>query len=85
MKKLKMGMLALLFTVGIGGALVQKIQAAPKFDDPIYHWSDNNGNSNVSDAIQRTGCDGDQAVCSTGTKVSGLPTDPQTVTLRFEN
>lgn len=84
MKKFKTGLLAFALVLGVSGAFVSKIHAAPKFDDPIYHWTDNNGNSDVQAAIDRTGCDGDQDVCSTGTLVSGQPGDPQTVTLRFE-
>jgi hypothetical protein len=83
MKSFKVGLLALMFTVGIGTAVVQKIQAAPKFDDPIYHWTDNNANSDVQAAIDRTGCDGSGDVCTSGTLVSGQPGDPTTATLHF--
>jgi hypothetical protein len=72
MKNLKTGLMAL-------------VHAAPKFDDPIYNWSDDDSNSTVSVAEDRTGCIGDQAVCATGTLVSGHPGDPQTVNLRFVN
>ncbi|MDP9079029.1 MAG: hypothetical protein M3O71_16495 [Bacteroidota bacterium] len=82
MKKLKISMLALLFTVGIGGATVQKIHAAPKkFDDPTYKWSDN-VTSDVADAEDRFGCSGAGATCSTGTLVSGQQGDPVTATIK---
>jgi hypothetical protein len=85
MKNLKTGLMALVLTLGVAGAVATKVHAAPKFDDPIYNWSDDDSNSTVSVAEDRTGCIGDQAVCATGTLVSGHPGDPQTVNLRFVN
>ncbi len=67
MKKLKFSMLAVLFTVGIGTAVVQKIHAAPKPQDPSYNWTtyDTSGhvtgtlsNETVSEARNSTGCEG---------------------------
>jgi hypothetical protein len=81
MKKLKISMLAVLFTVGIGGAVVQKIQAAPKLVDTFYDWTStsiapNHPSSNLSNqtSAQATtyfGCSSGSRVCATGSKVSG--------------
>jgi hypothetical protein len=81
MKKLKISMLAVLFTVGIGTAVVQKIHAAPKPNDPTYNWThfDQSGNpigtlnnATVTEARDDLGCPGSTSVkCATAT---GAPT-----------
>ncbi|MEO6851459.1 MAG: hypothetical protein ABI203_07360 [Mucilaginibacter sp.] len=47
MKKLKISMLAIIFTVGVGGAVVQKLHAAPKKQDPTYNWQQTNAAGNI--------------------------------------
>lgn len=47
MKKLKISMLAVLFTIGIGGAVVQKIHASPKQADPTFNWQKTDASGNV--------------------------------------
>ncbi|PAW95411.1 hypothetical protein CKK33_18660 [Mucilaginibacter sp. MD40] len=81
MKKLKISMLALVFAVGVGGAFVQKIQAAPKANDPTYNWTHFNQsgspigslpNATVDQARDDLGCPGSTSVkCATAT---GAPT-----------
>lgn len=81
MKTVKVSLLALVFTVGIGGAVVQKIQAAPKPVDTFYNWtsssiapnhpSSNLSNSTRSTAINYYGCDTGADLCASGTRVSG--------------
>jgi len=39
MKTLKVSLVALVLAVGLGGAVAEKIQAAPKRADQIYSWS----------------------------------------------
>ncbi|WP_431199646.1 hypothetical protein ACQ86K_01265 [Mucilaginibacter sp. P19] len=73
MKKLKVGLLALLLTAGIGGAVVQKIQAAPKAGAQEYSW--NNGEFTGTEAEARThySCPtGSNVTCATGT-ADGVP------------
>jgi hypothetical protein len=75
MKTLKISMLALLFTVGIGGAVVQKIQAAPKNDVQEYSWtSPNQGtfSGTRDEAIDHYGCETGTKLCATGT-APGVP------------
>lgn len=83
MKKLKISLLALVFTVGIGTAVVQKIHATPKLDDPTYDWNGSGplhsgelDNKTVSQAQAFYGCSGAAAVCATGDldQGSGDPT-----------
>lgn len=79
MKKLKISMLAVLFTVSIGTAVVQKIHAAPKADDSTYNW-DGNGPSHSGTDLNRTisqaksdyGCTGTSVACAEGTPTSGV-------------
>jgi len=69
MKKLKISMLALVFTVGIGGAVVQKIHAAPKLDDPIYDWTPVSGSNfvgTVAQAQTHYGCSATARLCASG-------------------
>jgi len=81
MKKLKFGLLALLFTVGVGGAMVQKIHAAPKLVDTFYDWTStdtapSNPSSELPDATiaqaeDNFGCASGLTDCADGQKVSG--------------
>lgn len=69
-------MLALVFAVGIGGAFVQKIQAAPKFVDQVYSWtspSQGSFSGTRQEAIDNYGCETGAQLCATGT-ASGVPT-----------
>lgn len=73
MKTLKISMLALLFTVGIGGAVIQNIQAAPKVDDPTYNWSGSGPSGSgsltgktVAQAQAFYGCSSNVSLCATG-------------------
>ncbi|MGF7079730.1 hypothetical protein [Mucilaginibacter sp. UYCu711] len=80
---IKVSLLALLFTVGIGGAIVQKIQAAPKAADQLYNWvhydtdgvtvipGTENGKS-VSQAQADFSCSGSGNRCAEGT-ATGKP------------
>ena len=89
MKKLKVSMLALVFTVGIGGAFVQKIHAAPKQADATYHWlkyaangvtrvPSQDENATLAQAQSDYGCSGAANRCATGTKIdSGDGPDTQ--------
>lgn len=70
MKKLKFGLLALLFTVGVGGAMVQKIHAAPKAFDIVYSWtSPDQGafSGTINDAEDHYGCTTGSELCARGT------------------
>jgi hypothetical protein len=83
-KSLKVSLLALVFTVGIGGAVVQKISAAPKPFDSTYNWTSTSAapenpsstlsNATISDAQNRFGCSGVSAVCANG--VNTAPGQP---------
>jgi len=82
MKKLKISLVALVFTVGIGGAVVQKIQAAPKPLDPTYNWngsgplkSGQDLSKTVSQAQSDYGCTGASTACATGVPTSGSGPD----------
>jgi hypothetical protein len=77
MKTLKISLLALLMTVGIGGAVVQKIQAAPKPDDVTYNWSRVGGSTvpneqspfngkTIAQAQSNYGCAGTGSPCAEG-------------------
>jgi hypothetical protein len=86
MKKLKISMLALVFTFGIGGAVVQKIQAEPKATEATYNWSGSgpDGNGTTSGTIEQAedfyGCSGNAAVCATGVNQQD-PLDVATIRL----
>jgi hypothetical protein len=68
MKTLKVSLLALVFSVGIGGAVVQKIQAAPRVDDPVYSWNNGQFSGTVSQARSHYSCPaGTNLTCATGT------------------
>jgi hypothetical protein len=82
MKKLKISMLALVFTVGIGTAIVQKIDAAPKRSDPTYNWTSSQGpqsNLTVQQAKDHYGCQFENTGCARGALSSG--SGPAIVTL----
>lgn len=67
-------MLALLFTVGIGGAALQKIHAAPKKLDQQYSWNNGDFTGSIADARDHYDCPAGTAVtCATGT-APNLPT-----------
>ena len=93
MKKLKLGLLAVLFTVGIGGAFVQKIHAAPKLTDASYMWLKFNEDGSrepsgdetatIAKATTDYGCSGSNATCATGSKVAGSGTGPSNPILQF--
>jgi len=75
MKKLKFGLLALVFTVGIGGAAMQKIHAAPKPLDQVYSWTSASQGSFTGtrdEAIAHYGCENGTSPCADG-KAKGLP------------
>jgi hypothetical protein len=77
MKKLKISLLALVFTVGIGGAVVQKIHAAPKPLDQVYSWTSSQGPFSGTEAQARDhySCPlGNNVQCAKGT-ASGVPDD----------
>lgn len=72
MKKFKFGLLALVFTVGIGGAVVQQIHAAPK-NLATFNWThyDRSGNpigslnnATVAQAESAFGCSGNSVKCA---------------------
>jgi Flp pilus assembly protein CpaB len=81
MKTLKISLLALVFIAGIGGAVVQKIQAAPKPVDTFYNWTSTSSapkdpsstlnNATVAQAESNFGCSTGTIDCADGTKVSG--------------
>jgi len=79
MKTLKISLMALVFTVGIGGAVVQKIQAAPKPQEQVYTWNRNVAgmgtspfSGTITSAQDHYGCTSDNTLCATG-KASGVP------------
>ena len=90
MKKLKLGLLALLFTVGVGGAMVQKIHAAPKAQDDVYDWvstslapenpSSTLNGATISQAEDHFGCAGSGQKCADGTDPNGV-LEPATINL----
>ena len=74
MKNLRNGLLALAFVAGIGGAFATKAANAPKFDDPIYQWSQPGSpvfTGTVSQAQTHYNCNGAGSTCATGSLVSG--------------
>jgi hypothetical protein len=72
----KVSLLALVFTVGIGGAVLQKTQAAPKKFDQLYNWThyDTDGitvlgtenNKTVTQAESDFGCSSSGNRCAEG-------------------
>ena len=73
MKKLKISMLALVFTVGIGGAFTQNIKAAPKVLDQVYSWNNGEFTGTETQARANYSCpSGTHITCATG-KAAGLP------------
>ena len=89
MKKFKTGLLAFALVLGVSGAFVSKIHAAPKVKTETYDWQhfDRNGNplgdsesgKTVLEAQGDYGCSGDQAICAVGTN------GPDTETIRYSN
>ena len=74
MKTLKIGLMALVFAVGIGGAVAEKIHAAPKPADPIYNWTKAGSSSftgTVSQAESNYGCNNLAVGCAHGTLAPG--------------
>lgn len=72
MKTLKISLLAMVFTIGIGGAVVQKIQAAPKHFDLQYNWTKAGSapfTGTISDAQNNYGCPNLGVGCAHGTEV----------------
>ena len=77
MKKLKISMLALVFAVSVGGAVAEKVQAAPKVTDQIYSWTAPGRAPFTGTATQASsnyGCSSGTNVCATGT-APGVPND----------
>jgi len=74
MKSLKLSLMALVLIGGISGALVNRIQAAPKPLDPTYNWLgggvEDNGRT-VAQAQMDYGCTGTSSLCATGKPTSG--------------
>lgn len=73
MKKFKTGLVALALILGVSGAFVSKIHAAPKVDDPTYDWNGSGplhsgdlDDKTVAQAQTFYGCSGAAAVCATG-------------------
>jgi hypothetical protein len=94
MKKLKISMLAMLFTVGIGGAVIQKIEAAPKRALATYQWQkylsdgvtrdpSHDETATISQAQSDYGCAGTGNQCAVGAKVAGSGTGPNSSILQF--
>ena len=93
MKKLKISLLAVVFTVGIGTAIVQKIHAAPKLVDATYHWQKylangvtrdmpNDRDDTILGAEDVYGCEGTGNRCAVGTKIDSGD-GPTTQELKF--
>jgi len=81
MKTLKVSLVALVLALGLGGAVAEKIQAAPRKADQLYNWThyDRSGNvigteNNVSEAQAETdfGCSSNSVKCAVGT-ATGKP------------
>ncbi len=67
-------MLALVFAVGIGGAFVQKIQAAPKALDTVYSWNSGEFSGTVLEARDHYECpQGINVTCARGTAPNQQP------------
>lgn len=93
MKTLKVSLLALLFTVGIGGAVVQNIQAATKKLPANYHWLKYAANgvtrvpaqdmdATISAAESAYGCAGTGNRCADGEKIDSGD-GPDNLTIKF--
>jgi len=87
MKKFKNGFLALALIAGVSFAVVAKVQAMPKQDDPTYDWNGSGPGfsgelDNVTVAVAQStyDCSGTNAVCATGTIDQG--SGPEMVTIR---
>lgn len=84
MKTLKVSLVALVLAVGLGGAVAEKIQAAPKAKDQLYNWVHydtdgvtvipgmENGKS-VAQAKADFGCSGTGNRCGVGTASGQQP------------
>jgi hypothetical protein len=74
MKKIKSGLLVMAVVLGVSGAFVSKIHAAPKPLDQVYSWSGSSGpfTGTVTQAQTHYGCSSNNILCATGT-APGLP------------
>ena len=75
MKTLKVSLVALVLAIGLGGAVAEKIQAAPKKMDQLYNWThyDRSGNvigtlnnASVATAESDFGCSSNGPKCGVG-------------------
>jgi hypothetical protein len=90
MKKFKTGLLTLAVVLGVTGAFVSKIHAAPKVLDTLYDWqhfdrdgtplSDGLNGVSISTAQGDYGCTGTSPKCAVGTDE-----DQNTVTIFYNN
>jgi hypothetical protein len=71
MKTLKLSLVALVLALGLGGAVAEKIQAAPKALDQVYSWTASgkpNFSGTIAQAEANYGCNNAAVpVCATGT------------------
>jgi hypothetical protein len=77
MKKLKIGLLVLVFAFSFGGAIAEKIQAAPKAGSQVYSWTAVGFppfTGTEAQAKANYGCLLGSLICATGT-APGLPND----------
>jgi len=85
MKKFKTGLVALALVLGVSGAFVSKIHAAPKEVDPTYDWNvgqpDQLINATVSTATSNYGCNSGTITCASGTLDPNSPVQADDVTL----
>jgi len=82
MKTLKVSLVALVLALGLGGAVAEKIQAAPRRADQLYNWTqyDRSGtvigtlnNASVATAESTFECNSDGPKCGVGV-ATGQPT-----------
>jgi hypothetical protein len=77
MRKLKIGLLVLVFGFSFGGAIAEKIQAFSKAGAQVYSWTAAGFppfNGTETQAIANYGCPSGSLICATGT-APGLPND----------
>ncbi len=71
MKTLKISLVAILLAAGLGGAVAEKIQAAPKATDQVYTWTaagKPNFTGTLSQAEANYNCNNTASpTCATGT------------------
>jgi hypothetical protein len=73
MKTLKVSLVALVVAVGLGGAVAEKIQAAPKALDQVYSWNNGEFTGTETQARANYSCpSGTHITCATG-KAAGVP------------